>query len=129
MISKEFLEEHSASSGKELDAFYSFLLERGDIFEVEFFSRLFTKVSQWSPGEDADNVFLESYEEAFEEFRVRGSIPTDYGVTFQVLHMVVTNAKRGVEFFKALSFFYRAMISQCEFEIIAFQAENGEASS
>lgn len=129
MISKEFLEEHSASSGKELDAFYSFLLERGDAFDVELFSRLFTGVAQWNPGEDADVVFLEGYEMAFDEFRVRGSITADYGMPFQVLHMVVTSAKKGVEFFQALSFFYRAMVSQCEFEAIAFQAENSEASS
>lgn len=129
MISEKFLRENSATSRKERDAFYRFLLNEGDTFGVELFSRLFTKVSQWNPGEDADNVFLESYEGAFEEFRVRGSIPADYGIPFQVLHMVVTNAKKGIEFFKALSFFYRAMISQCEFEIIAFQAENGEVSS
>lgn len=129
MISEKFLRENSAMSRKERDSFYRFLLNEGDTFEVELFSRLFTKVAQWNPGEEADKIFLESYEETFNEFRVRGAIPVGPDASFLMLHAVVANAKKGVEFFKALSFFYRAMVSQHELENIAFQAKNGEVSS
>lgn len=129
MISEKFLKENSAIPRKEVDSFYRFLLNEGDTFEVELFSQIFTRMAQWNPGEDADEVFLESYEIAFEEFRTRGPITTDLGKPFQMLHIAITSAKKGVEFFQALSFYYRAMVSQCEFEAIAFQAENSETSS
>lgn len=129
MISKKFLKMHSVTSDKDTNSLYRFLLNRNEPFEVEFFSRLFTKVARWNPGEDADKVFLESYEEAFEEIRIHSSIPADFGTPFVILHVVISNARKGVEFFKALSFFYRAMVSQCQFEAIAFQEENGRLSS
>lgn len=124
MISKKFLKMHSVTSDKDANSLYRFLLDQSEPFEVEFFSRLFTKVARWNPGEDADKVFLESYEEAFEETRIHGSIPADFGTPFAILHVVISNARKGVEFFKELSFFYRAMVSQCQFEAIASQAEN-----
>lgn len=129
MISKKFLKMHSVTSDKDTNSLYRFLINRGEPFEVEFFSRLFTKVTRWNPGEDADKVFLESYEEVFEEVRIHSSIPADLSAPFVILHAVVSNARKGVEFFKALSFFYRAMVSQCQFEAIAFQEENGRLSS
>lgn len=129
MISEKFLKKNSSSSDKELDLLYSLCLNGNDSFEAEFFSQLFTRVARWEPGKNADKVFLKSYEEAFNEVRVRGTIPVDFSIPFQILHMVVTHAKKGVEFFRALSFFYRAMISQYEFELIEFQAKNSEVSS
>ena len=125
MISEKFLRENGAMSRKEVDSFYRFLLDEGDTFEVELFSQLFTGIAQWTTDEDADKVFLDSYEKAFEKFRVRGSITTDQGAPFRMLHLAISGVKNGVEFFKALSFYYQAMVSQCQFESIAFQAENG----
>lgn len=129
MISEKFLKNNSPTPERELDQLYYFLLDNSDSFETELFSQLFTRVARWEPGKNADKVFLKSYEKTFNEVRVRGPIPVDFSTSFRTLHMVVTHAEKGVEFFRALSFFYRSMISQCEFEMLEYLAEKSEVSS